>query len=336
LAAQPADLVHDGAKAIQRNILLLLTNSYDATADLLVHHLGPEKVFRFNFDIWSDYAIEITPAHFRILDPTGCAVDVDNVAKVLWRKPWSRNQFRPVSRTAEDRYYDQEVWYAIREIVNLLWRQQKLVLVEPFAERRVGKFVQLHLAAKHLQIPAYQFRLGLPSAFSPASTVIVKSLTTEPVGDAEKRELLFTTKVTDSELSPACPWMVQNYIHAEKDVTVAFVRDRLFAFELDRTSFRDQTADWREMPLDWEEGNWTPHILSDEVTRGIYALMGDLGLHFGRLDFLLAADGYFFLEVNTNGEWAWLDTDSRHGLLPKVVSEVDPDNARHSIPNYAP
>jgi hypothetical protein len=64
--------------------------------------------------------------------------------------------------------------------------------------------------------------------------------------------------------------------------------------------------------------------------------MAELGLHFGRLDFLLGEDGYWFLEVNTNGEWAWLDTEGHHGLLLKVASEIDPDQPRHPIPNYRP
>jgi hypothetical protein len=291
-------------------------------------------VFRFNFDIWSDYALEITPSNFRIVDPTGCAVDADSVAKLLWRKPWSRVQYRPTSRTGEERYYDEEIWYAVRDIVNLLWRDRKIVLVEPFAERQAGKFVQMRVAARHLQVPPFQFRLGLPSIFPAAASVVVKSLTTEPIGDREKRELLFTTRVDDRELSPACPWMVQSYVQAEKDVTVAFVRDELFAFELDRTSFRDATADWREMPSDWEAALWQPHALPDAVSAGIFGLMAELGLHFGRLDFLLGPDGYFFLEVNTNGEWAWLDTDGRHGLLPKVAREIDPATARYPIPAY--
>jgi glutathione synthase/RimK-type ligase-like ATP-grasp enzyme len=130
--------------------------------------------------------------------------------------------------------------------------------------------------------------------------------------------------------------MVQSYVHAEKDVTVAFVRDQMFAFELDRTSFREQTADWREMPTDWEAAVWRPHELPDSVTRGISGFMADLGLHFGRLDFLLGPEGYFFLEVNTNGEWAWLDTDGRHGLLLKVAREIDPDTDRYPIPACGP
>jgi len=124
-------------------LLLVVSNSYDTTADLLVHRLGPDKVFRFNFDIWSDYAIEITLSGFRIVDPVGRSADSENIAKVLWRKPWSRGPYRPTSLTDEDRYYDQEVWYAVRDIVNLLWRDGKIVLVEPYAERRAGKFVQM-------------------------------------------------------------------------------------------------------------------------------------------------------------------------------------------------
>ena len=298
-----------------------------------MHRLGPQKVFRFNFDIWSDYSFEITPSDFRITDPTGRSIDTSGVSKVLWRKPWGRMQFRPTSRTDEDRYNDQEVWYAIREIVNLLWLAGKLVLVKPFAERRAGKFVQMRAAAKHLQVPDYQFRMRLPSAFPNAEEVIVKSLTTESVGPTEERALLFTTRVSNRDLSPECPWMVQRYIHAEKDVTVAFVYDQLFAFELDRKSFREQTADWREIP-ESEGGEWRPHSLPSKVSRGVFNLMAELGLHFGRLDFVVGSDGYFFLEVNTNGEWAWLDTDGRHGLLPKVVTEIDPETVRHSIPTH--
>ncbi len=313
-------------------VLLLITNSYDTTADLLVRRLGPQKVFRFNFDIWSDYAFEITPARFRIVDPTGRSAESDTVAKALWRKPWSRVPFRPSSTTDEERYYDQEVWYAVRDIVNLLWLDEKIVLVEPFAERRAGKFIQLRIAEKHLQVPSYQFRMRLPTVFHNSESIVVKSLTTEPVGPVEKRELLFTTRVNDRELSTECPWMAQRYIHAEKDVTVAFVYDRLFAFELDRSSFREQTADWREMPTDWERAKWRLHALPDSVAHGIFGFMKELGLHFGRLDFLLGPEGYHFLEVNSNGEWAWLDTDGQFGLLRKVAEEVDPDTVRHSIP----
>jgi len=315
-------------------VLLLISNSYDATADLLVSQLGKEKVFRFNFDLWNDYHFEITPKDFFISDPSGREIVNDRVGKALWRKPVSRVAYRPSSRTDEDRYYDGEMLYAMRELANLLWLDGKIVLVEPFAELHAGKFVQLRLAAAHLQVPGYQFRLGVNSIFGENQETVVKSLTMQAVGNDEDRELLFTTKVEDRSLSPDCPWMVQHYIRAHKDITIAFVYDRLFAFELDREVFVERVVDWRELPPDWEQSDWRPHKLPEDVASRVFGFMKDMGLHFGRLDFLWRSDGYFFLEVNSNGEWGWLDPEGRHGLLPKVVEEVSPDTPLHSIPYF--
>ena len=33
-----------------------------------------------------------------------------------------------------------------------------------------------------------------------------------------------------------------------------------------------------------------------------------LGLRFGAFDFLVCPDGWVFLEVNPNGQWAWIET----------------------------
>lgn len=314
------------------HVLLLITNSYDTTADLLVSRLGPEAVFRFNFDIWPDYGFELTEGGAAFRDPSGRAIATPDIAKVLWRKPRSRSGYRPASQTDEDRYYDQEVWYVLRDIVNFLWLDGKVVLAEPFADLRAGKFVQMRVAKHHFQVPSFQFRRAMPSRFAAEAPVVAKSLTMEPVGEDAGRELLFTTRVDDAALAPHCPWMVQQLVDATRDVTVAFVRDRLFAFELDRTQFRDRHTDWRELPAEARPLGWHPHALPKEIATAIFAFMAEMGLHFGRFDFLLGPDGYFFLEVNSNGEWAWLDADGRHGLLPKVVEEIAPWTEVHPLP----
>jgi glutathione synthase/RimK-type ligase-like ATP-grasp enzyme len=35
--------------------------------------------------------------------------------------------------------------------------------------------------------------------------------------------------------------------------------------------------------------------------------MASLGLRFGAFDFLATAGGWVFLEVNSNGQWAWIE-----------------------------
>ena len=312
--------------------LLIVTNSFDATTDILVSRLGKDRVFRFNFDLWHEYRFEISPQGMFLADPSGRELTSARIAKLLWRKPVSRNPWRPVSSTSEDRYYDGEMLYAMRELVNLQWLDGKVVLVEPFAELHAGKFMQLRLASGHFQVPQYHFRLAGKSLLPAGQEVVVKSLTMEPVGNEVDRELLFTTKVNEHALSSNSPWLVQQYIRATKDVTVVFVYDQLFAFELDRGAFLDQAVDWRELPSDWKQGDWLPHRLDDRISSGIFAFMKDMGLHFGRLDFLWSSEGYVFLEVNSNGEWGWLDPIGRYGLLSKVADEVCPLTPGHSIP----
>ena len=60
--------------------------------------------------------------------------------------------------------------------------------------------------------------------------------------------------------------------------------------------------------------------------------MRGVNLDFGRLDFLYDGSTYWFLEVNANGEWDWLDPNGDVGLLDKMVAELDPETPVHPIP----
>ena len=144
--------------------------------------------------------------------------------------------------------------------------------------------------------------------------------------------MVYTTRVRKEELEPSSPWYIQDLIEAEKDVTVAFVRDRLFAFELPRAGFVERTADWREVSLEAATSDWPVHQLPATMEAGVFSFMGDMGLHYGRLDFLYARGEYYFLEVNSNGEWGWLDVEDKYGLLDKVAEEVSPSTLVHSLP----
>jgi hypothetical protein len=314
-------------------VLLIYTTSYDTTIDLLLHCMGSKDCFRYNLDLWRDYTLEISDKGFRIEDPTGRIVDGTKTRKVLYRKPFvTKDIDAQIEISDQDAYCESELWYALREIINLLWAADKIVLVEPRADMRVGKFVQMHVARRHFSVPDFHFGYGRSGPFLGASPTIVKSLTFESVSGKARPRVLYTTRVRESELSPDYPWMVQEYIEAQRDITVAHVRDELFAFELDRSAFLDRTVDWRELPADATATMWRPHALPKATQKAIFAFMRDLGLHFGRLDFLHDGERYVFLEVNPNGQWGWLDTEGKHGLLQKIISEVSPATPCHPIP----
>jgi len=310
----------------------LYTNSYDATVDLLVSRLGTDAVFRFNLDLWRDYAIQIRPDGFSLEDPSGRRLTSENVAKALWRKPLFGRELFPRSSGAgsasEEAYLEDELSYAMDELVNLLWSEQKLVLVEPRAHKRIGKLVQMRVAAGLLDVPPWKFvrgRRGRPSFTRP----VVKSLGGSPV---EERSVLFTSRVDEAELDPSSAWFIQEYVPAVADVTVVYIRGDLYAFELPRSPFLDRTVDWREAAARSGEWEWSPHALPARLGTALCIYMQRLALDFGRIDLLLRDDGrYAFLEVNPNGEWAWLDPEGRHGLLDRMVEELSPLTPVHPL-----
>ncbi|AEE14733.1 hypothetical protein Thena_1112 [Thermodesulfobium narugense DSM 14796] len=312
-------------------MLFIFSTTYDTTVDLLVYYIGSDKVFRFNTDIYKDYKIFIDENSFRIEDPTGRSITNKEIKKVLYRKPLKvKDIFPEENLPTEEIYYEKEVWYVMREMINLLWSEEKIVLVEPLVDYRVGKFVQLRCAKKYFNVPKFIFRYGIDKLLSTKGEVIIKSLTSEPIFD--DGSVIFATKVKQEELDISCPWFVQEYIHSQKDITVVFVRDEIFAFELDRTVFLDKTIDWRELSVDVTTDMWAEHKLPDYMRNSIFSFMMDLKLHFGRFDFLYNNNKYYFLEINPNGQWAWLDSERKNKLLDKVINEISPDTPVYSIP----
>lgn len=306
------------------NELLILTNSYDATTDVLLDRLREESVFRLNFDQITKYSLRFNRYGFDISDPTGRTMSSETIRKAYWRKPFNAENEEAEIRT---KYVDAEMRYVLTEMVNLLWSEQKLVLVEPFAERRTGKLLQLRHAQGLFAIPEYEVVLNEEPCTSAA---VVKSLSNELVSD----RVLYTTKVRTDDLDLRYPWFVEQYIAASHDVTVVFVREQLFAFSLER-DFLKNTIDWRQCIS--PEQKWTRHSLPSCVSTAIIAYMKALKLDYSRFDFLLDdQQRYWFCEVNPNGQFAWLDLSGEQGLLDAVIQEISPTSELHPIPNCHP
>jgi len=307
------------------------TNSFDLSADLLIRKLGSERVFRFNFDLWKEYTIDIRPDRVTITNPTGLTVQSSDIVKFLWRKVYTTQQLYPDrSFPREQLYQEEELAYAMREVWNRMYYEGRAVLIDPLSDDLAGKLVQARIAAACFPVPAWRFVAGASSAFDAGRTSVVKSLTSQRVGE---KSVLFTTRVQEDQLAPASPWMIQDLVEAHRDVTVVVIRDALFAFEFDRGALPEQVIDWRQARIRNPAQTWHPHRLPPETASSIRQFMEAMALHYGRLDFLLAGDRYWFLEVNPNGEWGWLDPHGEAGILDTLIEELSPDTPCHPLPN---
>ncbi len=299
--------------------LLILTNAYDATTDLLVQQLDCNAVVRLNFDQLGQYELRFDRNGLHIADPAGRCLTTQSITKAYWRKPFNGGSDGSSYEAAELRYI-------LREIVSLLWVEEKFTLVEPFAEYRIGKLMQLRMASEFFRVPPYEVLLhGQPIS---TGEVVVKSLSSKLVGD----KTLYTTRVRADALDLRFPWFIESYIPAVWDVTAVFVRGDVFSFAL-RRDFLEKTVDWREIVP--SEQKWEAHPLPDSLREAICEYMKTLRLDFGRLDFLLDERGeYWFCEVNPNGQFAWLDLQREFGLLDSVVRVISPTTTHTPLSNH--
>jgi hypothetical protein len=292
---------------------LLITNSYDATSDLLITEIGSDKFIRLNLDRPRDWSITLSPEELSI----SSAIGVFNsavIAKCIWRKPFIS---KPENDSFSEDFVGEEWKYTLFEIALLMQDMGKLRMNFPIADYELGKLKQLRYARRFFKISAsVVYTNATPFNKKPS---IAKSLSGKPFSDGK---VLYTVDVTNKALSKDV-WYIQDRIDAKFDITVVYLYGEVFTFRLDRSKI--SSLDWRieqfEVVKDWEKVS-----LGEDFDRRIKEYMEKLNLVYGRLDFLQPeiGDEPVFLEVNKNGQWAWLDAKKDNGLFRAMCKIADP------------
>lgn len=101
------------------------------------------------------------------------------------------------------------------------------------------------------------------------------------------------------------PTIFQAYVPKRVELRITVVGDRVFPVAIESQSSRMTRHDWRH--YDDEAVAHARHALPAEVERRCLLLLRHYDLCFGAIDMVLTPDGqYVFLELNPNGQWAWI------------------------------
>jgi len=122
--------------------------------------------------------------------------------------------------------------------------------------------------------------------------------------------LIYTNLVSSREVDKLesvlfAPSLLQRYVAKHLEIRVTIIGEKVFAIAL-------HSQEHVESKHDWRRGNRAllrhePHLLPVEVASKCIALVRTLGLAFGAIDLILTPNGdYVFLEINPNGQWAWI------------------------------
>jgi glutathione synthase/RimK-type ligase-like ATP-grasp enzyme len=124
--------------------------------------------------------------------------------------------------------------------------------------------------------------------------------------------LIYTNRVLEDELDnlndlQACPTLFQEYIDKHCDVRITVVDSCLCAVELLATD-RDGTQRCDIRRNNMEDVAYRCIDLPEDVKFKILKIVEHYKLRFATIDMVIDTAGrWYFLEINPNGQWAWLD-----------------------------
>lgn len=144
--------------------------------------------------------------------------------------------------------------------------------------------------------------------------VIVKPMARGYVERPENQNdsIIYTNRVLESHLDrlddlSACPALFQHFVPKEFDVRITVVDSEIHAVSLKAKDTNGvQRCDIRRDNM--SDVLYETMTLPDRVEQAVRHLMRLYELRFSAIDMAVTNDGeWYFLEINPNGQWAWLD-----------------------------
>ncbi|MFF9571210.1 ATP-grasp ribosomal peptide maturase [Streptomyces sp. NPDC014685] len=108
------------------------------------------------------------------------------------------------------------------------------------------------------------------------------------------------------------------------DVRAVVVGERVFSA---RITAPPGIVDWR---AEYRSLTYEPVACPKEIRRALVRFLDDFGLNFGAFDFAVTADGgWWFLECNPNGQWAWLEGVAGLPITTAIADLLENGASRH-------
>lgn len=156
---------------------------------------------------------------------------------------------------------------------------------------------------------------------SSKKNIIIKPLYKSRVVENDKQSLIFTNRISQHhiellESSLKLPSIYQRHIKKKREYRVTVVNNDVFSAYVDSQSDEETTVDWRKKKLKFHKA-----ALPRTVEKMCIELTKSLGLSFGAIDLIESTSGeYFFLEINPNGQWAWIEIDTGLEISKSIIS----------------
>lgn len=297
--------------------ILIFTSSFDKTCDYLIQQYKSVTFFRFNLDLFSQYQVVVDNDGFKITNQYS-QVTTATCKSIYYRKPALEN----LDGVFDAQYHSFAHKEALAFIEGIAESFDGICLSRPSIMRKANNKIYQAVIAKGvgLNLPnmAVTNNLSQMSEVN-VNSAIVKPIATGLVMHGAIKEFVQTNKFNpdfESDSLKYAPAYFQDFINKDYEVRVTFVGERAFPVKI-----------LSENNIDWRKPNNKVKYINCEIPGEIYSkcilFMNACDMQFGCFDFIVKDDEWFFLEMNANGQWAWLQFETGIDIASAIVGFLD-------------
>lgn len=308
---------------------LVVTNKRDLTSDFIVLEFQRRGLpyVRLNTEDFAQCSFVCDPlAGTWQINVDDSIVDVARVRAAYFRRPGIPE---PISQIQDAVYRNYCTGEWLATLQSLYWTVGDRWLNAPHLIAVAENKIRQLSVAKSLGflVPETIFAND-PAAIltlSKRKSLIGKPLKTALVTGADER-VIFTSRMAIDEGSfdaiKACPVIFQEEVKKTFDIRATVVGNKVFSASIDSQKHTETEVDWRRNSrTDLEHRSYK---LPDSLNNLCVEMTRSLGLKFGAIDFILDEDGrHWFLEINPNGQWGWIETRTGQPISAAIVDELE-------------
>ena len=313
--------------------VLILTNKDDITVDFVVRELKERKInyYRLNTeDIPAIVSInfDINNNEYKLLDRMkNIEINLLDFDSVYFRRPSISDMSHIEEVNDSEMYYlKSELTFVLEGIYKVLRDKYWLNNVYDIREAE-NKIYQLEIAKNMgFNIPRAVISNDIAALRTVKNThgddLIIKPIKSGNIKCGDTGKAIFTTKISEEQFEDvdrieSFPIFIESNIHKKVDLRCTVVGDDVFAAEI-----HSQVED--ESKIDWRRGKQIlkhkEHTLPSHIKKMCIELTQKLNLNYSAIDMILDENNeYIFLEINPNGQWAWIENRLQFPISKKIV-----------------
>ncbi len=319
--------------------ILIISNEHDIHLTPVIERLQTWgiSVFRLNTEnLFSKYKIHITYKKDQIVGSiinivSGDVIKIEEIKTIWERRPMEpMNTYSPI---------DEKFMETIRVEQTSFYRQFRHSLMHcnwignPLTDlKAASKILQKSIAQKvGFSIPKSIFTNNfeeLKLFIKDTCDYTVKPMKADSIQlDEDNQMVFYARKATFSQLENISaigfqnsPNYIQEYIEKKYEIRLTLIGDKAFVAKIDSKPML--TGQGKE---DWREGydygiKFTEMDVDSILVDKCKAFLNELELNFGCFDFVVDEnDNIFFLECNSNGQWLWIEEDTRMDISGAIA-----------------